>query len=89
MGIVAWIVLGLVAGILAQLIVPAKIPGGLVVTALLGMAGALLGGFIATQLGFGNISGFDLRSVGIAVGGAILVLFLFRMLLVRLLLRRW
>jgi uncharacterized membrane protein YeaQ/YmgE (transglycosylase-associated protein family) len=85
MGIIAWIVLGLVAGILAQILIPAKIPGGIVVTALLGMAGAVLGGFIAAQLGFGSISGFDIRSVVIAVGGAILLLFLFRMFLVRLL----
>jgi uncharacterized membrane protein YeaQ/YmgE (transglycosylase-associated protein family) len=85
MGIVTWIVLGLVAGLLARFIGPAKIPGGLVVTALLGIAGALLGGFIATQLGFGSVSGFDLRSVAIAVGGAVLLLFIFRMFLVRLL----
>jgi uncharacterized membrane protein YeaQ/YmgE (transglycosylase-associated protein family) len=88
MGILVWIVLGLVAGILAQIIVPAKVPGGLVTTALLGVAGALLGGFIATHLGFGDISGFDLRSVAIAVGGAILLLWIFRMFFVRLLLRR-
>ena len=86
MGILAWIVLGLVAGILAQILVPAKIPGGIIITPLLGIGGALLGGFIATQLGFGTISGFDLRSVVIAVGGAILLLFLFRMFFFRLLL---
>jgi uncharacterized membrane protein YeaQ/YmgE (transglycosylase-associated protein family) len=88
MGIVAWIVLGLVAGLLAQILVPAKVPGGIITTALLGIGGALLGGFIATQLGFGSISGFDLRSIAIAVGGAILLLFLFRMFFVRLLLRK-
>jgi uncharacterized membrane protein YeaQ/YmgE (transglycosylase-associated protein family) len=85
MGIVAWIVLGLVAGLLAQILVPAKIHGGIFVTALLGICGALLGGFVATQLGFGSISGFDIRSVVIAVGGAILLLFLFRMFFFRLL----
>ena len=88
MGIIAWIVLGLVAGLLAQILVPAKVPGGLVVTALIGMGGALLGGFVAAQLGFGGVSGFDLRSVAIAVGGAILLLFLFRMFFFRLLLGR-
>jgi len=88
LGIVTWIVLGLVAGLLAQILVPAKIPGGIFVTALLGIGGALLGGFIAAQLGFGSVSGFDLRSVAIAVGGAILLLFIFRMFLVRLLLGR-
>ncbi len=87
MGIVAWIVLGLVAGVLARFLFPGKVPGGMILTVLIGIAGALLGGFIAAQLGYGNISGFDLRSVAIAVGGAVLLLFLFRMFLVRLLLR--
>jgi uncharacterized membrane protein YeaQ/YmgE (transglycosylase-associated protein family) len=89
MGIVTWIVLGLVAGLLARFIGPSKVPGGIVATILLGIGGALLGGFIATQLGFGTVSGFDLRSVAIAVGGAILLLFLFRMVLVRLILGKW
>lgn len=80
MGIITWIVLGLVAGILAKLIMPGKDPGGIIITILLGVGGALLGGFIGTQLGFGSVSGFDLRSVAIAVGGAMLLLFLNRRL---------
>jgi len=80
MGFVAWIVLGLVAGVLAKVIMPGRDPGGLIVTIVLGIAGALVGGFIGTQLGFGSVSGLDLRSVAIAVGGAILLLFLHRML---------
>lgn len=80
MGIVTWIVLGLVAGVLAKMVMPGKDPGGAIVTIVLGIAGALVGGFIGTQLGFGNISGFDLRSLAIAVGGAMLLLFLHRKL---------
>jgi uncharacterized membrane protein YeaQ/YmgE (transglycosylase-associated protein family) len=80
MGIVTWIVLGLVAGLLAKIVMPGRDPGGIIVTTLLGIAGALVGGFIGTRLGFGSISGFDLRSVAIAGGGAFLLLFLNRLL---------
>lgn len=78
MGIFAWIVFGLLAGALAKWIMPGKDPGGLVVTMLIGIAGAVVGGFIGNFLGFGGISGFDLRSMGIAIGGALILLFLYR-----------
>ena len=80
MGIVTWIVLGLVAGVVAKILMPGRDPGGIIITTVLGVAGALVGGFIGTQLGFGTISGFDLRSLAIAVGGAVLLLFLHRLL---------
>jgi uncharacterized membrane protein YeaQ/YmgE (transglycosylase-associated protein family) len=80
MGIVTWIVLGLVAGVLAKIIMPGRDPGGTIITIVLGIAGAVVGGFIGTQLGFGRVSGFDVRSLAIAVGGAILLLFLHRLL---------
>lgn len=78
MGIFAWIVFGLIAGALAKLIMPGKDPGGLVVTMLIGIVGAVVGGFIGNFLDFGGISGFDLRSMGIAIGGALLLLLLYR-----------
>jgi uncharacterized membrane protein YeaQ/YmgE (transglycosylase-associated protein family) len=78
MGILAWIVLGLVAGFLANLLMPGKGPGGLVWTILLGIAGALVGGFIGSHfLKLEDITGFDLRSVLLAVGGAVLLLLVF------------
>jgi uncharacterized membrane protein YeaQ/YmgE (transglycosylase-associated protein family) len=55
-------------------------PGGLIITILLGIGGAVVGGFIGTQLGFGDISGLDLRSLAIAVGGGVLLLFVYRLL---------
>ena len=80
MGIVSWIVLGLVVGVLGKWLMPGKDPGGLFVTIALGIAGAIVGGFLAAQLGLGTVAGFDLRSLAIAVGGAMLLLFAHRKL---------
>jgi uncharacterized membrane protein YeaQ/YmgE (transglycosylase-associated protein family) len=80
MGILAWIVLGLIAGVVAKLIMPGRDPGGIIVTILLGIAGALVGGFIASRIGFGTVTGIDLRSVVIAVLGAIILLIAYRIL---------
>ena len=78
MGILAWVLLGLVAGALAKFIMPGRQGGGLILTTVLGVVGALVGGLLGTYvLGFGDVSGLDLRSVGIAVGGALLVLFVY------------
>ncbi len=74
MGILTWIVLGLVAGLLARIVMPGKSGGGLILTIIVGIVGAMLGGFIATRMGYGDISGFDLRSLGIAFLGSMLVL---------------
>jgi len=80
MGIFAWIVLGLIAGVLAKFIMPGRDPGGIIITILLGIGGAVVGGFIGTQLGFGDISGLDLRSLALAVAGGVLLLFVYRVL---------
>jgi uncharacterized membrane protein YeaQ/YmgE (transglycosylase-associated protein family) len=79
--IIAWIILGLVAGIIAKAVLPGRDPGGLIITTLVGVAGALLGGFIATALDLGRIRDFwDLETWLIAIGGAILVLVVWRAL---------
>jgi uncharacterized membrane protein YeaQ/YmgE (transglycosylase-associated protein family) len=79
MGIIAWIVLGLLAGIIAKAVLPGSDPGGLIVTTLLGVAGALLGGFLARALDLGDIEDFwDLETWLIAIGGSILVLLIWR-----------
>ncbi len=78
MGIISWILFGLVAGALAKWAIPGKDPGGVVVTMLIGIAGAFIGGYIATLLGFGSVTGFDLRSLLIAICGAVGLLFLYR-----------
>ncbi len=79
MGIISWIAMGLIVGALAKLIMPGKDPGGFIVTILLGIAGALLGGYIASKLGIGAVSAFDLKSILIATGGAIIILILYRL----------
>ena len=79
MGIIGWIVLGLVAGAIAKLIMPGDDPGGVIVTMLLGIAGALIGGFIAAAVGIGELgSFFDLGTWLIAIAGALLLLALYR-----------
>lgn len=79
MGIVSWIVFGLIAGLLAKFVVPGDDPGGFIKTTLLGVAGALIGGFVGTRLGFGDVTGFNVRSFAIASAGAVLVLWIYRM----------
>lgn len=80
MGLLSWIVFGLIAGAVAKFLMPGRDPGGCIMTIIIGIVGALLGGFLATQLGFGGISGFDLRSFFIAVLGSIVLLILWRMI---------
>lgn len=80
MGIITWIVLGLIAGALAKYIMPGRDPGGIIVTILIGIAGAVVGGMIGTQLGFGSVTGFNIRSIVIALGGSILLLIVYRQL---------
>ena len=80
MGIISWIVFGLIAGALAKWIMPGKDPGGLVVTTLIGIAGAVVGGWISTFFGFGSVSGFNLGSFGVAVMGSLVLLFAYRKL---------
>ena len=75
MGFLSWILLGLLVGVLAKWIMPGPASSGLVMTILLGVAGAFVGGWLGTQLGFGSVTGFDLRSLGVAVLGALLLLF--------------
>jgi uncharacterized membrane protein YeaQ/YmgE (transglycosylase-associated protein family) len=74
MGILVWIVFGLIAGALARWIMPGRQGGGWIVSIILGIVGAVVGGWIGTMLGFGQVTGFDLRSLAVAVGGALVVL---------------
>ncbi|TDB63797.1 GlsB/YeaQ/YmgE family stress response membrane protein [Arundinibacter roseus] len=78
MSIITWIIVGLMAGAIAKAIHPGKDPGGFFVTMLIGIAGAVVGGFISQALGFGAVDGFNISSLFIAILGAVLLLFLYR-----------
>ncbi len=78
MGILSWLVLGLVVGVAAKLLHPGRDPGGVLVTAGIGMAGAFVGGYGGTLLGLGGVTGFDLRSLALATLGALILLSAFR-----------
>ncbi|QYZ67165.1 MAG: GlsB/YeaQ/YmgE family stress response membrane protein [Gammaproteobacteria bacterium (ex Lamellibrachia satsuma)] len=80
MGMFTWIILGLIAGILAKLLMPGRDGGGMILTTLLGVAGAFIGGKIGQFAGIGTPSGLDLISIAMATGGAFLLLFVFRLL---------
>jgi uncharacterized membrane protein YeaQ/YmgE (transglycosylase-associated protein family) len=78
MGIISWIILGLIAGFLAKLIMPGKDPGGIVVTIGIGIVGALIGGFVATFVGLGSVSGLNFGSIVIAIAGSLVLLAVWR-----------
>lgn len=81
MGIIAWIIFGLIAVVIAKLIMPGRDGGGFILTCILGIVGAVVGGWLATMFGIGgSISGFNLHSFLVAVVGAIVVLGVFRLL---------
>jgi uncharacterized membrane protein YeaQ/YmgE (transglycosylase-associated protein family) len=79
MGILAWIIIGLIAGALGKLIMPGDDPGGIIVTILIGMVGAVVGGFVMYNiLGF-NQGGF-IWSIIVATIGAIILLAIYRLI---------
>ena len=78
-GILAWIVVGLLGGALGKLLLPGKDPGGVVLTILIGIAGAIVGGFIAVALGISNgVDDFDIGSIVLAAVGTMLILLAYR-----------
>ncbi|HZG62526.1 MAG TPA: GlsB/YeaQ/YmgE family stress response membrane protein [Rubrobacteraceae bacterium] len=80
MGLISWIVVGLIAGLLAKWIMPGEGPGGLLITLILGMAGASVGGFVVSVLGGSGATGFNVWSIIVATFGAIILLFLYGLL---------
>lgn len=82
MSIIGWIVLGLIAGAIAKFIMPGKDPGGIFVTLILGIVGALLGGFLASALFSVNPNDgfFDISTWLSAIVGALILLFIYRLI---------
>jgi uncharacterized membrane protein YeaQ/YmgE (transglycosylase-associated protein family) len=80
-GIVAWIFFGLIAGIIAKLLMPGRDPGGCIITMLLGIVGAFVGGFIFELLtGRPQVMSFDFGSLFVAIVGAVVVLLIYRLI---------
>ena len=80
MGILAWIILGLISGAIAKAIMPGRDPGGFIVTCLIGIVGAVIGGFLGNTLfGISGVSGVNLYSILVAVVGAVILLWIYRM----------
>jgi uncharacterized membrane protein YeaQ/YmgE (transglycosylase-associated protein family) len=80
MSIIAWIVVGLIAGAIAKMLMPGDDPGGIILTILLGIAGAIVGGFVAVALNISNgIDDFDIGTIVLAILGAMLILFGYRL----------
>jgi uncharacterized membrane protein YeaQ/YmgE (transglycosylase-associated protein family) len=77
--ILAWIVVGLIAGVLAKIAMPGPDPGGIVLTIVIGIVGALIGGFIVSRLGGPDMTGINLPSILVATLGSIILLALYRL----------
>jgi len=81
MGILSWIVLGLIAGALAKWVMPGKDGGGWILTMVLGIAGAFVGGYLGTVLGVGgSADGVNMGSIITATIGAVVLLFIYRVI---------
>ena len=84
MGILWTLIIGVVVGAIAKLLMPGKDPGGCLVTSVLGILGALLGGWIGKQVfGVTVVAGFNLRALGFAIFGALLILLAYRLFIQR------
>ena len=79
MGIVAWIVLGLIAGAIAKALMPGRDPGGIIVTMLIGIVGAFIGGFAGSAITGAGLNGFSLWSILLSVIGAMILLWTYRL----------
>ena len=72
--VIAWIVLGLIAGAVAKFLMPGRDQGGLIATIVIGIVGAVIGGFIGKQLNLGTVTGFNWTSIGLAILGALVLI---------------
>lgn len=79
MGIITWILLGLVAGVIANAVDPRPAKGGVLSAIVLGILGAVVGGFLSSMLFGVDVSGFNVTSLLVAVGGSLVLLFIGRM----------
>jgi uncharacterized membrane protein YeaQ/YmgE (transglycosylase-associated protein family) len=78
MGIIAWIIFGLIVGALARWIVPGEAPGGIIGDIIVGIIGALIGGWVYQFFGHAGVTGFNIASMICALIGAVLLLWILR-----------
>jgi uncharacterized membrane protein YeaQ/YmgE (transglycosylase-associated protein family) len=79
-GILSWILVGLVAGVLAKIAMPGPDPGGIILTIVIGIVGALIGGFVVNNLlGGPDVTGFNLTSILVATLGSVILLAVYRL----------
>lgn len=81
MGVIGWILFGLIVGIIAKLVMPGRDPGGFIVTMLIGIVGAMIGGFLGRLMGFYGPN--EAAGLFMSILGAVLLLFVYRKLAVR------
>ena len=79
MGFLTWIFVGLIAGLLAKAIIPGARNEGIIMTIVIGIVGAILGAYVGTFFGFGEVSGFNIKTLLTATLGAVILLALQRM----------
>lgn len=79
MGVLSWILFGLIAGAIAKALHPGKDPGGWIVTIIIGIVGGIIGGFIGQFLGWGDVNGWNFKSFLLAVVGAVILLWIYSM----------
>jgi len=79
-GIISWIIVGLIAGALAKLIMPGDDPGGIIATTIIGMVGAVVGGLVVGLLGGSGATGFNIWSIVVATLGAVILLAVYRLI---------
>ena len=78
-GVISWIIIGLIAGVLGKWIVPGRDPGGFLITIFIGMTGTLVGGFVVRLLGGAGITRFNIWSILVATLGSIVLLAVYRL----------
>jgi uncharacterized membrane protein YeaQ/YmgE (transglycosylase-associated protein family) len=78
-GIISWVVIGLIAGILGKILMPGDDPGGIILTVVTGMVGAIVGGLVVGLLGGTGVTGLNIWSILVATLGAVVLITLYRL----------
>lgn len=83
MGLITWIVLGLIVGVLAKWLMPGRVPDNWLITILLGIGGAMVGGYLGALLGIATVTGINVVSILLSVIGAAILLYVYKLVVKR------